>query len=147
MLTCPMCKKALAPATTPCPRCRADLTLLVDYMDHLDEQLQRAEEALKAGELGDAVWAYMNVLETDPDHATARRQVSKVVTAVRQFDEAKRTGYRTMFVLGAVAVVLVILLAGAVFVGGYKVGVWRATPKTDSANHVTDDSGKAQTAP
>src|SRR5438132_10617209 len=111
MLTCPMCKKMLAPVTSPCPRCRADLSLLVDYMDNLDEHLSRAEAALKAGELGDAVWAYLNVLETDPDHPTARRQVTRVATAVRQFDEAKRTGYRTMFVLGVGAAVAALVLA------------------------------------
>src|SRR5262245_30072004 len=128
-LACPMCKKALEPAATPCPRCRADLTLLVDYMSNLDEHLVKAEAAMKAGELGDAVWAYLNVLETDPDHPTARRQVTRVATAVRQFDEAKRTGYRTVFVLGVGAAVVAVVMAVGVFFGGYRVGVWRATPK------------------
>jgi hypothetical protein len=128
-LTCPMCKKALAPATTPCPRCRADLRLLVDFMDNLDEHLIRAESALKAGELGDAVWAYLNVLETDPEHPVARRQITKVATAVRQFDEAKRSSYRAMFVLGIAAAIAAFVLAAALFYGGYKLGVWRATPK------------------
>jgi len=129
MLVCPMCQKALAEATRQCSRCRADLSLLVDYMSSLDEHLDKAESALKAGELGDAVWAYLNVLETDPEHAVARRQVSKVATAVRQFDEAKRTGLRLMFILGAAAVVAVIILAGGLFYAGYKVGAWKATPK------------------
>ncbi len=129
MLTCPNCKKALAPDTTPCPRCRADLTLLVTYMDNLEEHLIKAEEAMKAGELGDAVWAYLNVLETDPDNPTARRQITKVATAVRQFDEAKRSSYRMVFALGIGAAVTALLMAGAVFLGGYKLGVWRATPK------------------
>src|SRR5882762_3361303 len=53
MLTCPMCKKALEPRASPCPRCRADLTLLVDFMSNLDEHLNKADAALKAGELGD----------------------------------------------------------------------------------------------
>ena len=39
------------------------------------------------GELGDAVWKYLEVLEVDPDNAVARRQVGRVATAVRQFDE------------------------------------------------------------
>ncbi len=34
------------------------------------------------------MWAYLEVLEVDPDNATARRQVSQVATAVRQFDFA-----------------------------------------------------------
>jgi hypothetical protein len=32
------------------------------------------------------MWAYLSVLEVDPDNATARKQVGKVATAVRQFD-------------------------------------------------------------
>ena len=138
MLTCPMCKKLLAPATTPCPRCRADLRLLVDYMDNLDEQLIKAEAALKAGELGDAVWAYLNVLETDPEHPIARHQITKVATAVRQFDEAKRSSYRTVFVLGIMAALTAVLLAGALFFGGYRVGVWRATPKPPVVEKTTE---------
>jgi hypothetical protein len=62
--------------------------LLVDYVDHLQDGLARAEALTRAGELGEAVWTYLGVLEVDPDNATARRQVGQVVTAVRQFDEA-----------------------------------------------------------
>jgi len=117
-----MCKKQLEPAATPCPRCRTDLTLLVEFMHHLDEHLQKAEAALKAGELGDAVWEYLNVLETDPEHPVARRQVTKVATAVRQFDEAKRTGRNTAFVAGAAAVLAAVLLIAGAFAAGYYLG-------------------------
>src|SRR5262249_45408913 len=120
MLTCPMCKKALEPAVTPCPRCRADLTLLVDFMGNLDEQLKKADDALKAGELGDAVWAYLNVLETDPEHAVARRQVNRVATAVRQFDEARSRGRRQWLLIGAGAALAgVLALAGVFYLGFY----------------------------
>ena len=98
-------------------------------MGNLDEHLNKAEAALKAGDLGDAVWAYLNVLETDPEHPVAKRQVMKVATAVRQFDEAKRTGLRNVFLLGAGFALAALLLAGSVFYGGYMLGEWRATPK------------------
>ncbi len=90
MITCPMCKKKLTTATPlkECPSCRCDVSLLVDYVQHLREGLVQAEAYTRAGELGEAVWAYLEVLELDPDNATARRQVGKVVTAVRQFDQA-----------------------------------------------------------
>jgi hypothetical protein len=90
MLTCPnpTCKKRLAQPSRQCPHCRSDLELLVQYVDDLSSGLCRAEEATRAGQLGEAVWAYLEVLEVDPDNATARRQVGQVVTAVRQFDEA-----------------------------------------------------------
>src|SRR5437588_11801846 len=88
MLVCPMCKKELAEWVSECPRCRADLSILVDYVGHLKDGLDRADELTRQGELGDAVWAYLEVLEVDPDNAPARRQVSKVATAVRQFDRA-----------------------------------------------------------
>jgi hypothetical protein len=81
-----MCKKKLRGMDKACWNCRTDVSLLVDYVDNLREGLVRAEAFTKAGELGDAVWEYLGVLEIDPDNATARRQVGKVATAVRQFD-------------------------------------------------------------
>jgi hypothetical protein len=63
------------------------LSLLVDYADQLDNALARAEEWTRAGALGKAVWAYLEVLEVDPDHARARAQVAQVATAVRVFDQ------------------------------------------------------------
>ena len=86
MLTCPMCKKSVRLESRECPTCRTDLSLLVEYVDHLEEGLARAEELTRAGELGEAVWAYLAVLEVDPDNAEARRQVGQVAAAVRQFD-------------------------------------------------------------
>lgn len=86
MLTCPMCKKRLRGLEKECPNCRTDVSLLVDYVDNLREGLERAEAFTRAGELGEAVWEYLAVLEIDPDNAPARRQVGKVATAVRQFD-------------------------------------------------------------
>src|SRR5919204_6860973 len=86
VLTCPMCKKTVAEDVRACPRCRADLSILVDYVDHLKNGLARAEALTRAGELAEAVWAYLEVLEVDPDNTIARRQVGRVATAVRQFD-------------------------------------------------------------
>src|SRR5262249_48144978 len=91
MLTCPnpTCRKSIGTLERECPRCRADLSLLVDYVDHLQDGLARADALTRAGELGEAVWAYLGVLEVDPDNATARRQVGQVVTAIRQFDRSQ----------------------------------------------------------
>ena len=41
MLTCPMCKKEVAEHALTCPRCRADLSILVDYVSHLQGGLVR----------------------------------------------------------------------------------------------------------
>jgi hypothetical protein len=81
-----MCKKSVQLASRECPTCRTDLSLLVDYVDHLEEGLAKAEELTRAGELGEAVWAYLAVLEVDPNNAEAKRQVGQVAAAVRQFD-------------------------------------------------------------
>jgi hypothetical protein len=86
MLTCPMCKKEVVESARACPRCRTDLSILTTYLGELQTGIQRAESLTKAGELGDAVFAYLEVLEVDPDNAEARRQVGRVVSAVRQFD-------------------------------------------------------------
>jgi hypothetical protein len=88
MLTCPMCKKRLRGLERECGNCRTNVSLLVDYVENLQDGLVRADALTKAGELGEAVWAYLEVLEVDPDNATARRQVGQVATAVRQFDMA-----------------------------------------------------------
>jgi hypothetical protein len=87
MLTCPMCKKRLPGLEKKCANCKTDVSLLVDYVENLRDGLQRAEHLTRQGELGDAVWEYLEVLEVDPDNATARKQVGKVATAVRQFDQ------------------------------------------------------------
>ena len=87
MLKCPMCRELLPDEARKCRKCQTDLSLLADYVDNLQEGLVQAEATTRAGELGEAVWAYLAVLEVDPDNATARRQVGKVATAVRQFDQ------------------------------------------------------------
>src|SRR6266566_4761933 len=86
MPQCPQCTKPLRELVRRCPTCQADLGLLLDYVSHLSGGLERAENLTRAGELGQAVWAYLEVLEVDPDNAAARRQVTQVATAVRQFD-------------------------------------------------------------
>ncbi len=86
MLKCPMCKKVLRGIEKECPFCRCDVSLLADYVQHLRDGLIQAEAYTRKGELGEAVWSYLSVLEIDPDNNTARRQIGKVVTAVRQFD-------------------------------------------------------------
>lgn len=86
MPTCPQCTKPLRELVRRCPSCQADLDLLVTYVSDLQGGLERAESLTRAGELGQAIWAYLEVLEVEPDNAAARRQVSQIVTAVRQFD-------------------------------------------------------------
>jgi hypothetical protein len=88
MLTCPMCKKVLPGLERRCRTCQTDVSLLVDYVQGLDDGLARAEALTRQGELAEAVWAYLQVLEVDPDNATARRQVGQVAAAVRQFDRS-----------------------------------------------------------
>jgi hypothetical protein len=82
-----MCKKKLRGMEKECLNCRTDLSLLINYVEDLRDSLSQAEALTRAGELGEAVWAYLAVLEVDPDNAEARRQVGKVATAVRQFDQ------------------------------------------------------------
>lgn len=88
MLTCPMCKKKLRGLEKECLNCRTDVSLLIHYVEDLRDGLARADALTRAGELGEAVWAYLAVLEVDPDNTTARRQVGQLATAVRQFDQA-----------------------------------------------------------
>ena len=91
MPSCPQCNKPLPALVRCCPSCRANLDLLVDYVDGLRSGLDHAEKLTRQGELGQAVWAYLSVLEIDPDNAVARRQVADVAMAVRHFGTATRT--------------------------------------------------------
>jgi hypothetical protein len=86
MPKCPQCGKPLREFSRRCPSCQADLDLLVDFVSNLQGGLERAESFTREGELGKAFWAYLEVLETDPDNGPARKQIGQVVTAVRQFD-------------------------------------------------------------
>ncbi len=86
MPRCPQCNKNLLEIVARCPSCQADLSLLMDYVSHLQGGLDRAENLTRDGKLDQAVWAYLEVLEVDPDNPSARRQVGRVATAVRQFD-------------------------------------------------------------
>src|SRR3982074_2204748 len=88
MAQCPQCSKTLVELTPRCPTCQADLGLLLDYVSHLEGGLERAENLTRSGELGQAVWAYLEILEVDPDNTAAKKQVAQVATAVRQFDLA-----------------------------------------------------------
>jgi hypothetical protein len=136
MPRCPQCNKALAELVRRCPSCMADLDLLVEYVHHLQTGLDQADKLTRAGELGQAMWAYLAVLEVDPDNTTARRQVGQVVTAVRQFDHAApgrrwlgqvRHGLRAEGEEGPTAVWLriglVIVLLLAAFALGFSVGI------------------------
>src|SRR5437588_12420067 len=87
MLKCPMCEKSVPEHEKTCGKCGTDVSLLVRYVDDLEDSLQQADALTSRGELGDAVWKYLEVLEVDPDNTVARKQVGRVATAVRQFDQ------------------------------------------------------------
>jgi hypothetical protein len=138
MLTCPnpSCNKPLPALSRMCSYCQADLSLLVDYVDQLDDALARAEEWTRAGALGKAVWAYLEVLEVDPDNVRAQAQIGQVATAVRVFDQvAQGRRWQTRLrgresgadergrVPGWLKAALLVLLVIAAFLLGYKWGM------------------------
>ena len=152
MLTCPMCKKSLRTLARECPSCRTDLSLLVDFHESQDDSLKRAEERTKAGDLSEAIWAYLEVLEVDPDNPTARKQVGRVVRAIRQFDQVAYKRWRqrqrgqarsrpwiedVAFSLNWLRIgMLVLLLAAMLFLGfrwGYHAGE-KNLPAATSSN-------------
>jgi hypothetical protein len=165
MLTCPMCKKGVREDNRECPTCRTDLGLLVDYIADLDGTLEKADELTRQGKLGQAVWAYLEVLEVDPDNAEAKRQIGQVVTAVRQFDEVTE-GRRWMsrirkqakirkikedivdvtprgwaILAGSLILMAVMLLVG--FGWGFQAGSSVSTPQTSPTGASSSDKDKS----
>jgi hypothetical protein len=102
----------------------------------------------RAGELGEAVWSYLEVLEIDPDSPMARRQVGQVVAAVRQFDEhapgrrwgrqvrRQALGWGEIGWLG-VAVCLILVLA-ALLLGFWLGHRSAAAESSDPMSYITD---------
>jgi hypothetical protein len=147
MPQCPQCTKPLTELSRECPYCRADLDLLVAYVNGLQTGLDKAESLTRAGELDEAVWAYLSVLEVDPDNPTARRQVGRVATAVRQFDRTApgrrwlarvrgEEGDGPTWLAGGLALVLVLVLVVGAFLSGYALG-----------NHADDPGGSRPPPP
>src|SRR2546423_9252790 len=88
MLTCPWCKKKLTSIDRECGNCRADLSLLVDYVGNLAVSVEQAEQMVREGRLAEAVWMYLEVLDVDPENVEARRQVGRVAAALRWVESA-----------------------------------------------------------
>jgi hypothetical protein len=93
MIACPnpSCRKPLPALARTCSYCQADLSLLVEYVDELQAAVDRAQTLTRAGKLAEAIWAYLEVLDVDPYNPPARRQVSQVAAAVRNFDRTAAT--------------------------------------------------------
>jgi hypothetical protein len=90
MLSCPQCKKTHFQLLRQCPTCQADLSLLADFLAGVQNGLSGAETHLRNGELGQAVRAYLDVLEIDPENATAQSRMAEWAWAVRHFDRPPR---------------------------------------------------------
>ena len=151
MPQCPQCNKPLVELTRQCPSCRADLDLLVDYVATLQTGLERAESLTHSGELGKAFWAYLEVLEADPDNLAARRQIEQVVTAVRQFDKSA-PGRRWLsgadnerilppWLIASVFAGLLILVVVLAFSLGYLLGFYAPTETNKPDNPPAEKKG------
>lgn len=150
LMLCPMCKKELADDTATCPRCRADLSLLVGHQTFLKEGLSRADEWTRKGDLAEAVWAYLEVLEAEPFEPTARRQVGRVAAAVRHFDRLSALRYGGPRGAGGWLGLLVVLVAGlGLLLGGFVVGVevGRRAPTPPPPNRPAEQNPEPEVIP
>lgn len=114
---CPLCKKSLPQLQRACPRCQADLSLLVDLTTQVRAAMDSAERHTREGELAEAIWSYLAVLELDPDNPQALRQVGMVAAAVRHFDRA-RSAHHT-WRRASMRVLAILVLVALVFLLGY----------------------------
>lgn len=151
-ITCPLCKHELEQPAAECPNCRADLSLLADFQIQLQGGLARAETLTRQGQLGEAIWTYLEVLEVDPENAAARAQVARVAAAVRQFDEAQRRRFADRrswidvpaAVRGLVHIGVLLVVLGLVM-SVYRIGV--EVGQGRSAGTAARELEKNQTAP
>jgi hypothetical protein len=90
MFNCPMCKKPLTSLDRECSSCHADLSLIINYVEDLAGGIARADLLTRSGRLAEAVFAYLEVLDVDPENRIARKQVGQVASAVRNFDSRPR---------------------------------------------------------
>jgi hypothetical protein len=90
MLTCPQCKKTWPEPVKQCGTCQTDLSLLADFQAGISSGLARAETLTQAGDFGQALQAYLAVLEVDPTNRTARDRLGQWATAVRFFRRRRR---------------------------------------------------------
>jgi hypothetical protein len=133
MFPCPWCKKTLPELVRRCPSCQADLSLVFDYVVGLEGGLSRAEQMTRQGRLDEAVWAYLEVLDVDPENPEAKRQIGRVAAAVRNFDsrphrrEAEEGWGKGIWLV----IVLAALLLGVAV--GIQVERWR-TPSTENTS-------------
>lgn len=142
MPKCPMCSKELVHLSRRCPTCKADLDLLVDYTSYLQGGIERAENLTRGGDLGEAIWAYLEVLQIDPDNPEARKQVGKVTTAVRQFDQStvhfsvhgRDAKGRLLLIIKVLAVLLLLVVTSFTsFCLGYMAGADSNAPTANKS--------------
>jgi hypothetical protein len=137
MLSCPLCKKKLNGIEVKCPTCQADLSLLVGYVEDLAIGLAQAQALTRAGRLADAVFAYLQVLDVDPENAEARRQVGKIVAAVRNFDSAPRPRIRRNEGWSTTIWLLIVLAAALIgFAAGFQTERWFACHPAETTDSV-----------
>jgi hypothetical protein len=161
MPQCPQCNKPLATLVRRCPTCQADLDLLVDFAGQLQRGIEKADALARSGDLPKSIWAYLEVLEADPDNPTARRQVAQVVTAIRQFDlssperrraaglppeEPKKSLWRDV----GLKVTLAVLLFAGIFSMGFLAGArssFVAAPSREKGDEALPPDNTAGGAP
>ncbi|MFO0809217.1 MAG: hypothetical protein U0746_11370 [Gemmataceae bacterium] len=82
MLTCPLCQKVIDPPAATCPRCRADLVLLVDHANAVRSGLEGTETHEKARDVAADLQAYLEVLAVDPTNVEANAALAPVAAAL-----------------------------------------------------------------
>ena len=140
MLLCPWCKKRLTELARECPSCHADLSLLYDYVAGLSLGVLHAERMTREGRLAEAVWAYLDLLDVDPENVEARRQVGRVAAAVRHFDRRPRR--RASGEEWGKGIWLVIVLAALLL--GFTLGMQAERWRADNAATAAQKNGESE---
>lgn len=111
-MTCPLCQKEIDPPAAACPRCRADVSLLVEHAAEVNSMREQSLSQPKAAEIASAIQTYLERLATNPADDEAYVALTPVLTALRS--PARESFPRWATVTIAFAVAAAAFLAGLV---------------------------------
>jgi hypothetical protein len=114
-MTCPLCQKEIDQPAAECPRCRADVSLLVEHAAEVKAACERTDSHPRAAEVAAAIRTHLERLSVDPADDEAYAALEPVIASLR----ASTSGSSSRWL----AVMVTIAVAGVAFLLGVACGM------------------------